>query len=208
MVVILKTEDPQYAKRLVAIQLPWWKRLLDVQLPYRLHVRHLKLGRTLDVGCGIGRVLAMLGTDGVGVDHNREAVEVARQRGFLAYTPQELRSSADGASATFDSLLFAHVLEHMSRTDAVELIRDYLPLLRPGGRVVVFTPQELGFRSDSTHVELMDFDRLRGILNELGLETVAQYSFPFPRAMGRMFKYNEFVSIARTSTGPVVPETP
>ncbi len=192
----MKTGDSEYAERLVALQRPWWKRALLVQWPYRLHVRHLRLGRTLDVGCGIGRVLDALGADGVGIDHNREAVDIARRRGLVAYLPDEFRSSAD-AARPFDSLLFAHVLEHLTGAEAVSLLREYLPLLHPGGRVVVFTPQEAGFRSDPTHVELVDFDRAGTLMLDAGLEVEKQYSFPFPRSVGRIFKYNEFVSIAR-----------
>lgn len=55
----------------------------------------------------------------------------------------------------------------------------------------------ISFRSDDTHVEFMDFDKVRGIFDQLGYQTVRQYSFPFPRVMGKIFRYNEFVSIAR-----------
>lgn len=192
----MRTDETAYAERLVRAQQAPWKRLLDVQRPYRAHLRSLKLGRTLDLGCGIGRNLAALGAEGIGVDHNSEAVEIARRAGFRAFTPDELRSSPEGAPGGFDSLLVAHVVEHMSRDAAVALLREYLGLIRPMGRVVVITPQEYGFRSDPTHVEFMDFARVASMFGALGLELVKQYSFPFPRPFGRVFKYNEFVTIA------------
>lgn len=193
----MKTEDPAYAERLAQAQQAPWKRLLDVQRPYRTHLRSLKLGRTLDLGCGIGRNLAALGDDGLGVDHNAAAVQVARQRGLDALTPEELWRSSHAVPGGFDALLVAHVLEHMERAAAVSLLREYLPLVRPGGRLVIITPQELGHRSDPTHVEFMDFASVAAIAAELTLELERQYSFPFPRLLGRIFKYNEFVSIAR-----------
>ena len=74
-------------------------------------------------------------------------------------------------------------------------------MLRAGGRLVILCPQEAGFRSDATHVEFMDFDRLRRIASRLGLATERTYSFPFPRWAGRVFTYNEFVVVSRKSAG-------
>ena len=56
----------------------------------------------------------------------------------------------------FDTLLCAHVLEHLDEATGVELIRTYLPYLRPKARVILITPQERGQRSDATHVRFMD----------------------------------------------------
>jgi SAM-dependent methyltransferase len=181
--------DPAYAARLDGLQGARWKRLLDVQRPYRWNLRRLKPGRTLDIGCGVGRNLAHLGDDGVGVDPNPACVSAACAAGFAAYTPAELPSGA------FDTLLVSHVLEHVS--DPVALIRDYLPRLKQGGRVIVMTPQEAGYRSDPTHVVFLDFEALGGVLGACGLTVERAYSFPFPRPVGRIFKYNEFVVVAR-----------
>ena len=77
--------------------------------------------------------------------------------------------------------------------------------LRPGGRLLLIAPQEAGFRSDPTHVELMDFTRLQRISTRLGLVPERTFSFPFPRWAGRWFTYNEFVVVSRRPAGPVVP---
>ncbi len=187
-----------YADRLVGLQQAWWKRLLDVQRPYREHLRRLNLGFVLEVGCGIGRNLAHLGPGAaVGVDVDARAVEIARARQLVAFTPEELDASAFAVPGRFDALLLSHVLEHLRLSDAVALVRRYLPLLRTDARVVAITPQEAGFRSDPTHAEFMDFARVATVLEGAGLELSERYSFPFPRAVGRVFKYNEFVCIAR-----------
>ncbi len=101
----MRTDEDAYAERLERIQGAWWKRALDVQAPYRAHLRSLRLGFTLDVGCGIGRSLAALGEGGIGVDHNAASVEVARRRGFRAFTPEELLGSVHGRPGSFDALL-------------------------------------------------------------------------------------------------------
>jgi 2-polyprenyl-3-methyl-5-hydroxy-6-metoxy-1,4-benzoquinol methylase len=191
--------DAAYAERLRTKESVWWKRLLDVQLPYRLHLRRLNLGFVLDVGCGLGRNLTNLGgaSAGVGVDPNRDAVAVCRSRGLIAFTPDELAASEYAQPGRFDTLLISHVLEHLSSEDAMALIARYVPWVRSGGRAVLITPQEAGYRSDPTHVEFVDLARLEHVSHATGLTTVAAYSFPFPRTVGRWFKYNEFVLIAR-----------
>jgi len=188
--------DAAYAERLRDKGGVWWKRALDVQLPYRLHMRRLDLGFTLDVGCGLGRNLANLG-GGVGVDPNADAIRICRERGHVAFTPDELDASEYNQPGRFDAMLISHVLEHLAPADAAALIARYLPLVREGGRVVLITPQEAGYRSDPTHVEFVDHARLGDLARTVGLTTLATYSFPFPRPVGRWFKYNEFVLIAR-----------
>ena len=189
--------DREYCERLVRLQHSRWKTLLRVQAPYRWNLRRLEPGFTLEVGCGIGRNLAHLGGNAVGVDTNAYVVAVAREAGFRAFTPQEFAASEWNRAGVFDSLLLAHVAEHMRRDQLLELIREHLPRVRPEGKVILITPQEAGFRTDSTHVEFMDLRVLRGVSGELGLLPLRDFSFPFPRVFGRVFAYNEFVCVSR-----------
>lgn len=190
------SQTEAYTDRLVRLQQSPWKRLLDVQAPYRWHLRRLHMGRMLDIGCGIGRNLAHL-EGGVGLDPNASAVEIARSRGLTAYTPEAFRASPDCRLASYDSLLVSHVAEHIGMDETISLIALYLDLLKPDGQVVVITPQEAGYRSDPTHIAFMDFASLLSINAALGLIGCRTYSFPFPRFAGKVFRYNEFVSVAR-----------
>jgi SAM-dependent methyltransferase len=187
------TEGPDYTRRLEAAESSRWKRLLNVRAPYRWNLGRLGLGRTLDIGCGIGRNLVDLDLGSVGVDHNEQSVAAARSRGCEAMIPDDFTASDPG---TFDSLLFAHVLEHMPIDDAQELVDRYLPYLRTAGRVVIIVPQEAGFRSDPTHVDFVGVPEVEAIVGSLDLSVVRSYSFPFPRVVGRWFRYNETVVIA------------
>lgn len=191
-----ETAGADYADRLRRLETARWKQLLDVQRPYRWNLQRLELGRVLDVGCGIGRNLVNLGPDSVGVDHNAESVATARSRGVTAYTTGEFWDTGIGAPGSFDSLLLAHVMEHVDADVAESIVREYLPCLRPGGKAVFITPQEVGFRSDPTHVRFVDLDRLRAHAQALGLVVDRAYSFPFPRPAGKVFRYNEFVLVA------------
>lgn len=191
------TAGGDYARRLTERELAPWKRWLDVQRPYRWNLRHLNLGRTLEVGCGIGRNLLHLDGNAVGVDHNAEAIAVARQRGLTAFTTAEFEGTDYARPRAFDSLLFAHIAEHVSHEVFVGILQDHVAYLRPAGRVVFICPQERGWATDPTHVRFVDFAELRRASDESGLAVEKQYSFPFPRPVGKVFPYNEFVVVSR-----------
>jgi len=192
------TRDREYTERLVRLQRAPWKKWLDVQAPYRWNLRRLRPGFTLEVGCGIGRNLEHLRGDGVGLDHNPHSVAAARAVGLRAFTPEEFRGTEWDRPAAFDSLLLSHVAEHMRRDQLLSLLRTHLPYVRSRGQLILITPQEVGFASDPSHVEFMDLAFLRAVAEELGLAPVRDFSFPFPRPLGRVFIYNEFVSVSRS----------
>lgn len=191
------TRDEEYTRRLIALEKVWWKKFIRGQALYGWNLRRLKPGFMLDVGCGIGRNLRHVRGAGIGIDHNRHSIDFARSQGLEAYTTSEFMELSEARNWRFDSVLFSHVAEHMTQAQYVELLREYIPLLREGGRVLVFCPQEAGFKTDSSHVEFMDFAKLRDAAADAGLHFEREYSFPFPRLAGRLFPYNEFVSVSR-----------
>lgn len=190
------TKGKDYADRLRAKQEKRWKKVLRVQAPYQWNIRRQHLGRTLDVGCGIGRNLGSLPPGSVGIDHNADAVAEARARGFTALTPEEWAASELRRPEAFDGILLAHVIEHMDAAEAERLMEDYLPYLRPGGKVFFVCPQERGYDSDPTHVRFADFDALAELSRAVGLRVDKAFSFPFPRFAGKPFIYNEFCVVA------------
>lgn len=196
------TAGTDYADRLTHLSGQRWKQVLDVQAPYRRNVQRLTLGRTLDVGCGIGRNLAYLSKDSVGVDHNPHSIRVARERGLNAFTATDFLADPDLAvEGSFDALLAAHLIEHMPLAQSQEVIESYLPFLRDGARCVFICPQELGYKTDQTHVLFAGFEVLRSLSERLGLCFEYEYSFPFHRVAGRIFPYNEFVHVSRKVSG-------
>ena len=190
--------DAAYVERLARLQGRWWKRLLDVQRPYRWYLRRLKLGCVLDVGCGIGRSLRNAGGVGVGVDTNPAAVAACKAAGLTAYTDEEFFASTWAQQGRFDALLLSHVVEHMSFQQACQLLSRYLPFVRPSGKVVIITPQERGFGSDPTHIEPFDFESLERLMGGSGVQRLYRASFPLPRVFGRLFTHNEFIAVGET----------
>lgn len=191
------TAGTDYAERLRRLQGAQWKQWLDVQAPYRWHVRQLDLGRVLDLGCGIGRNLIHLHGNGVGVDHNPAAIAIARSRGLIAYETPAWVHAPEAQPGAFDSMLVAHVLEHLDEHDGNDLVRTYAHFVKPRGKFVFITPQERGYASDATHIRFVGFAEIRRLCEALGLVPVLERSFPFPRQLGRVFKYNEFVVVAQ-----------
>lgn len=193
------TQDLNYTTRLLEKQQAGWKRFFDVQAPYRWNLQRLKPGLTCDIGCGIGRNLINLQGNGIGIDHNLHSVQVARKFGLTVFTPDEFQNSSFNKSQLFDSLLMSHVAEHMKQQAVVQILTEYIHLLKPEGKLIIITPQEAGYRSDLTHVEFMNFAKLRNIVSELKFTILKEYSFPFPRFFGYLFLYNEFISVSTKS---------
>lgn len=190
------TEGSDYAERLQKKQNATWKRVLNVQAPYQWNVRRQDLGRTLDVGCGIGRNLPSLPAGSVGVDHNPTSIAVARAEGHVAYTTEEWETAPERRADHFDGMLLSHVIEHMAPEMGHEVVASYLPCLRPGGKVLFICPQERGYASDPTHVRWTTGEDLMDLSTDLGLRPQKWRSFPLPRWTGKAFVYNEFNVLA------------
>ena len=199
----MRTASPaeaQYAQRLqrLARRRGWLRQVVDPPRLYGRSLRQLEPGYILDVGCGLGRILAQVDGHGVGIDTNPACVEATRQAGFKAYLPAEF----DAPPETFDSLIFAHVLEHVSAAEGETLIQTYLPCLRADGRVIVICPQSRGQRTDPTHVRLVDSTAIEQMASNVGLRIVTTRSFPFPLWLGRVFTYNETIAVLKREMPP------
>jgi len=197
IISVTDTSSPQYAHSLQQRESATWKRWLDVQRPYRWNLRRLEPGFLLDVGCGLGRNLTHVDGRGVGVDHNAHSVGIARQRGLRAYLPDEFAESEWNRPGRFDSLLLAHVAEHLPKSEAQDLLERYLPNVKPGGKVIVIVPQQAGFRADDSHVRRVGAAELSELAEALGLRIARIYSYPFPEWVGRLFVHNETVMVCR-----------
>ena len=96
-------------------------------------------GRLLDVGCGGGqelRWMAELGWQVEGVEPDPAAVQVAREKGLTVH--QGMLQAQRFQDASFDAVINSHVIEHVH--DPLALLRECRRILRPGGRLVVVTP--------------------------------------------------------------------
>jgi SAM-dependent methyltransferase len=193
------TRGVDYTERLIRLEKKRWKDVLDVQRPYRWNINRLNPGKTLEVGCGIGRLLKYLPEGSVGVDHNAHSIKACTDEGMITFQTEEFFKSKYAKKNHYDSILLAHVVEHMTPEENVKVLSSYLPFLKKDGKLIIICPQEKGFTTDETHVELYDFDGLAKLLKQINFAIHKKQSFPFPRPAGRIFTYNEFVVTAKAS---------
>jgi ubiquinone/menaquinone biosynthesis C-methylase UbiE len=71
-----------------------------------------------------------------GVDVDSQAVELARRRGLKVHGG--MLQSRNYPDACFDAIGMIHLIEHVH--DPLELLRECYRILKPGGRLVIVTP--------------------------------------------------------------------
>jgi len=105
-----------------------------------LGLRASERGRILDIGCGNGAFLACmksLGWDTVGHEMDTVAAQFAREH-FGLTVKEGLLADAGFAAGSFDVVTLSHVIEHVHvPSDLVDQCRQ---LLKPGGKLIVLTP--------------------------------------------------------------------
>jgi SAM-dependent methyltransferase len=115
----------------------------------------------LDLGCGRGEWLELLGEEGLkgrGVENNRVLAEQARARGLEVMEQDALTYLRDQPPNSFSAITAFHFVEHLSFETLVELLTEIERTLRPGGLVILETPNPknlvvaaCNFYADPTH---------------------------------------------------------
>ena len=97
-------------------------------------------GKLLDVGCGVGALVAVsrkMGWDAVGMDTSPKAVELAKKKLDLEILPNYFKNTPFQPE-TFDVIVLLAVLEHVF--ELVSMMKQVWRLLKPGGTVIFSTP--------------------------------------------------------------------
>jgi SAM-dependent methyltransferase len=145
----------------------------------------------LDVGCGRGEFLRLLGEHGIsarGIDLNTAMVDVCRDQGLnasVADVLSYLRSLPDGS---LGGLFAAQVVEHLQPGYLTQFIDAAFDKLRPGAAIVLETINPAcwfaffeSFVRDITHVHPLHPDTLQFLLVASGFQGVdIQYRAPYP----------------------------
>jgi SAM-dependent methyltransferase len=164
-------------------------RLLSLLGPLRETARHGLMwlpgecrGKLLDVGCGSGLFLKhmqALGWEVSGVEPDRNAAQIAREALVHGDVVAGELHQAEFAPESFDAVTLSHVIEHVPDPDDALAICHRL--LRPGGRLVLSTPnsESLGVRrfgrswlhwDPPRHLQLFNPRTLPQLVSSAGLE--------------------------------------
>jgi 2-polyprenyl-3-methyl-5-hydroxy-6-metoxy-1,4-benzoquinol methylase len=141
----------------------------------QLYLGNIKPGRMLEVGCGDGRAMIRmkaLGWQVEGQEPDLHAARVAAEKTGLPVHSGQLECLALPAK-TYDAIVMIHVIEHVQ--DPIGLLRECNRLLRPGGVLVVVTPnvKSLGHRQFGEYWRDIDAPRHLQVFSPTTLSQVA-----------------------------------
>lgn len=149
-------------------------------------------GRILDFGCGMGHFMATLYSEGViceGADFSARSVELASAKltslGSPARVNQLRGLPTDFEAESFDLVFLLETIEHLSREDSMETLTELFRIIRPGGILVVTTPNHENLQGNLTicpdcgaifhpiqHVSTWTAESLEASVNAYGFDTV------------------------------------
>ena len=156
--------------------------------------------RVLDLGCGRGTFLKLLGGRGIGVDGSQDHVEACWRSG-LDVRRVMLPGRLPFPDGHFDGVYCSHLIEHFGPNDALAILREIDRVLRPGGVFLIRTPLlSPGFFDDPTHVRPYHLHCILHILGGWEEPGSRQVIFGSEESRYRLQSYYEEVHPWYTST--------
>jgi 2-polyprenyl-3-methyl-5-hydroxy-6-metoxy-1,4-benzoquinol methylase len=164
---------PTVLGRALAAVVPVRTRATSGLGPLLMHREHDR--RLLDVGCGDGSYLAQMreyGWDVTGQEIDPAAAATARTRRGIDVVGEPLGALASRTPG-FDVVTGSHVLEHV--VDPRAFLAEAVSCLRPGGRLVMVTPNgaSLGHRVFGDEWFSLDPPRHLAVYTGVGLRRIA-----------------------------------
>ncbi len=150
-------------------------------------------GKVLDLGCGRGEALALLGEHGIearGVDLSASMVGECRRKGLVAEEGDLLEALSRASESSLGGVVSFHVIEHLPHEVVDRLVRLAWRALSPGGVLILETPSPLSvvvaarnFWLDPTHLRPVHPESLKLTFEQAGFDPVERIDLrPFPDA--------------------------
>jgi SAM-dependent methyltransferase len=147
--------------------------------------------QVLDLGCGRGESLALLRDHGIparGIDSSARMVALCRERGLEASEGDLFATLESLPEASLGGIVSFHVIEHLPGAALDRLVRLAYRALRPGGVLILETPNPLSmvvaarnFWLDPTHVRPVHPESLKLMYELAGFDPVERLDLrPFP----------------------------
>jgi O-antigen chain-terminating methyltransferase len=159
------------------------------------YVRQFKdCGEVLDTGCGRGEFLELLRDEGIlckGIDSNAEMIAICSSKGLYAEEADMFQYLGELDEAGLDGIFCGQVVEHLPPALVPRFVRLAAAVLRPGGRIVIETPNPeclaifaSHFYLDPTHNRPVPAPLLAFYLEEAGFGEIAvEYVNPAVESM-------------------------
>jgi 2-polyprenyl-3-methyl-5-hydroxy-6-metoxy-1,4-benzoquinol methylase len=135
----------------------------------------------LDLGCGPGQMLQLLQESGfthaAGIDTSAEQIELATAYGLNAKRADAFEYLA-GVPGRVDAIIAVDFIEHFEKPEQVKMCRAIHSALRPGGRLILQTPNGEGLfpghciYGDMTHLSVFNAGSLAQLLRVEGFEEI------------------------------------
>ena len=153
-------------------------------------------GRVLDIGCGVGQVVAALDVEGC----EAYGVDVSHPNIVIASKVSSRCTLYDGGRLPFDDNYFTqvgalNVLEHVQ--DPEFFISEAVRVCAPGGRIIISSPnflRVLGFR-DYHH-------KMRGFSNKLTNARILVDKWRDSRSGRKQVKFDRMIPVIKTPFTP------
>jgi SAM-dependent methyltransferase len=140
-------------------------------------LNHFLKGKTLDLGCGIGHMVAFRrGT--VGCDINPYNISFCKKKKLEAYLmkPDKLPFK----NQSFESVFMDNVLEHIASPN--KLIGEIIRVLKPGGILLIGVPGVKGFKRDDDHKIFYNESKLVHLAKQHNFKVNHFFYMPFVKS--------------------------
>ena len=142
----------------------------------------------VDLGCGNGGLVSWLHSQGFinagGVDVSKEQIELGKRLRIRHLVCRDIFDFLKKQPESFDTIFIRDVLGHFSKPEVLEILELIYTSLRPGGRIVVKTPNAESPLSgrlrygDFTHDVSFTSSSLRQVLKVCGFQKTKVFRVP------------------------------